>query len=150
MTDGQQTLAECDPSRCPVSSTLSGRRYRTLLVTAFLVSWAVTACGPVCPTTIRAGSNPVIADVPYPDICFRSGDGAVDFDGQYWVVATSAPADARNELQACTQAEFGFSPEPVVPPATLTLINQANVRWSDGTSAFLLVSAGRTERAHCG
>jgi hypothetical protein len=130
--------------------SLSRHTAMTLVASALLMSWGVTACGPRCPTTIRAGSSPVDADVPYPDTCFRSGDGAVDFDGQYWVAAVSAPPDARNDLQACSQAQFGDSPQPAAPPATLMLTDQNDVRWSDGTTTFLLVSAGRTEAARCG
>jgi hypothetical protein len=127
-----------------------GRAVLPLVASAVLLSWAATACGPVCPSTIRAGSSPADVGVSYPDTCSRSGDSAVDFDGQFWVPASPVPTGALNELHACSQASFGFSPQPAAPPATLKLLDQTQLQWSDGTSTFLLVSAGRTEATRCG
>ena len=115
-----------------------------------VVSGGATACGPTCPPTYTAGSNPVAIGVSYPDTCSRSADGAVDFDGQYWVAPSPAATNALTALHACVQSRYGPSPEPSAPPATLTLVDEGHVRWSDFMSTYALVSAGRTQPARCG
>jgi len=88
--------------------------------------------------------------VSYPDTCLRSGDGAVDFDGLFWVPSPE-DNDARNAIHVCLQSLYGDSPQPAPPLATLTLVDSTHVRWSDPTSSYLLISAGSTERERpCG
>jgi hypothetical protein len=116
-----------------------------------LISCLATACaGHICAVTIRAASGSAVLGASYPDTCLRSGDGAVDFDGQFWVPSPSASA-AQTALRLCWQLRTGPSPQPAPPPATLTLVDGGHARWSDDASTYILVSAGRTERERpCG
>ena len=137
-------------ARCARSSLARAKR-PLLAVAAALFTCFMAACGPhICAVTIRAISSPAVLGVSYPDICLRSGDGAVDFDGLFWVPAPE-DNDARNAIHVCIQSRYGDSPQPAPPLATLTLVDGTHVRWSDPTSSYLLTSEGSTERERpCG
>jgi hypothetical protein len=119
-----------------------------MAVLALFSMFTAAACGCSAPGYVAVSALAMVG-AEYPDVCRRSPNNAVDFDGQLWALpsaSSQAPADA---LNACVRATAAAAVRPPVLSATLTLINSTQVRWSNGSVSALLLSVGRTEREVC-